>query len=257
MNRQGPKGIEWTEYTWNPISGCFHGCQWQMPDGSIARCYAHDIAEGLAKAAYPQGFEFHYWHPRKLSEPQDLKIPARIFLDSMSDLFGAWISDEQIFAVLHACKKAHWHTFQSLTKNPGRLERFAGRLPANLWAGVSMPPTWMNRRRLTQDQQERYMLRTFQVLATLKATEVAPEVVWLSLEPLSWDVGSLLQREQPAIDWIVIGAASNGKTKYQPAPEHVETVLDWASQRGVPVFMKGNLDWPDRQENLPITGNVG
>ena len=53
MNKQGPNGIRWCDYTWNVVTGCLHECQWRMRDGSVAECYAKTIAEGLASAAYP------------------------------------------------------------------------------------------------------------------------------------------------------------------------------------------------------------
>ena len=79
--------IEWTDYTWNPISGCQHGCRWHMPDGSTAICYAESVANSIAESAYPQGFEHHYWKPNLLTEPLSVKEPSRIFVGSMADVF--------------------------------------------------------------------------------------------------------------------------------------------------------------------------
>jgi len=128
-------GIEWAEASSNPVGGCFHRCQWEMPDGTIAGCYAKDVAENLAKAAYPDGFEAHYWHPEELKKWVNTTKPMRIFWDSMSDLWGHWVPEEQIQAVLDAANTAHWHTFLSLTKNAPRLNKFL--LPTNVWPGVS------------------------------------------------------------------------------------------------------------------------
>jgi protein gp37 len=107
MNRQDrwengkriSRGIEWTQvydrpgYTWNPIAGCFHGCTWQMPDGSVTECYAKTVAERIASPAYPEGFEHHYWRPHTLDEPPKVKEPSGIFVGSMADLFGHWVPD--------------------------------------------------------------------------------------------------------------------------------------------------------------------
>lgn len=141
MNKQGPNGIEWTQFSWNPVSGCHHACTWTMPDGRVAECYAKTVAERVAMTAYPEGFAHHYWHPERLEEPLKVKKPARIFLDSMSDLMGAWVPDEQIEDVLDICRRASWHQFQLLTKNAPRLLKFNGRIPSNVWVGVSAPPS--------------------------------------------------------------------------------------------------------------------
>src|SRR5215203_1739239 len=108
------RGIEWCDWTWNPIGGCMHACKWTMPDGSTAQCYAKDVAEGVAREHYPAGFEAHYWHEERLFEPLYVKEPARIFPDSMADLFGRWVSPIEIDNVLNIMETAHWHTFQSL-----------------------------------------------------------------------------------------------------------------------------------------------
>src|ERR1044071_5420699 len=100
MNKQAKsaikRGIEWTDYTWNPVPGCQHGCRWQMPDGTVAECYAETVAGRVAQNAYPKGFEHHYWNPHILEEPLKIKTPASIFLDSMSDLMGSWVPKAEI-----------------------------------------------------------------------------------------------------------------------------------------------------------------
>jgi protein gp37 len=121
-----------------------------MPDGKTAECYAKTVAEGVAQSAYPQGFEHHYYQPHKLSEPLRQQQPARIFIDSMSDLFGAWVPAEQVTQVLAVCREAHWHHFQVLTKNAPRLKQFD--LPPNVWVGVSAPPSSMFGKALDHDQ---------------------------------------------------------------------------------------------------------
>lgn len=117
MNRQqGPHCIEWTDWTWNPVGGCKHGCRWEMPDGTIAACYAERVAQGVAQAHYPDGFAAHTWRPGLLDEPLAVRTPAKIFLDSMADLFGSWVPQTHIDLVLVTVARAHWHTFQVLTR---------------------------------------------------------------------------------------------------------------------------------------------
>lgn len=256
MNKQnkgnGKRGIEWTDYTWNPVGGCRHACKWEMPDGSVAQCYAKSVAEGVAMAAYPEGFEHHYFKPMMLDEPYKLKTPARIFLDSMSDLMGHWVPDDDIRRVFDACRAADWHQFQLLTKNPVRLLSFADIVPPNVWIGASMPPTYMWGSRLTEDQQKRLFVKTLDTLHKLLFDHHIQNISWLSLEPLSFDASVFLADNWLLwLDWIVIGAASNGRNLYQPDPEHVQGVLDIADRLGIPVFFKGNLEWNPRREEFP------
>ena len=247
MNKQGSKGkgrgIEWTQYTWNVIRGCQHACRWTMPDGTVAVCYAETIANNVAQNAYPHGFEHHYWNPQVLEEPLKLREPSRIFLDSMSDLMGAWVPDEQIHAVLDVCKRAHWHSFQLLTKNAPRLEQFD--FPANVWVGVSAPPTQMFGKSLTLDQQKRLVERQLRALSLVRGAGVR----WMSIEPLSFDIAPLLVNAP--LDWVVIGAATNGMRTYQPKREWVENVLAVMDEQHIPVFFKGNLQWDAWREAYP------
>jgi protein gp37 len=240
-------GIEWTDFTWNPVGGCQHACRWQMPDGSIAECYAETTANGLrSDTFYPHGFEHHYWHPSRLEEPAKVKTPARIFLDSMSDIMGHWVPDEQIQNVLDICAASPHHTFQLLTKNAPRLLKFE--FPSNIWVGVSVPPTHMLGRQLTFDQQKRMLLRQMEVLADVKAS-----VRWMSIEPLSFDVSAIFLKHKGEIpfEWFVVGAASNGRKLYQPKPNWVENVLTIADTLAIPVFFKGNLEWYPWREEFP------
>ena len=69
------RGIQWCNATYNPVGGCFHGCRWIMPDGSIATCYAEDVAKKF-KSAYPDGFGNHYWRPHILNDPLKYKEPG-------------------------------------------------------------------------------------------------------------------------------------------------------------------------------------
>jgi protein gp37 len=237
------RGIEWTDWTWNPIGGCRHACQWAMPDGSIAICYAEEVANGVAQKAYPQGFEAHYWRPDKLDDPLKIKKPAKIFLDSMSDLMGHWVPDDQINSVLDVCRKADYHTFQLLTKNAPRLLKFD--FPPNVWVGVSSPPDFMWGKPLSRQSQEQMLTKSLEVLSQID------NVTWISAEPLSWDIAPIVEQYPKALDWVVIGAASNGPKKYQPNSDHIHHLLYVLDKQRVPVFFKGNLDWSLHREDFP------
>ena len=232
MNKQakasGKRGIEWTNYTWNPVGGCQHGCRWLMPDGSVAECYAETVAERVAQSAYPHGFEHHYWRPELLHEPLQLTTPSRIFLDSMSDLMGHWVSEEEIEAVLDICAKADWHHFQLLTKNAPRLLQF--KFPPNVWVGVSAPPTTMFGKNLSLAQQERMVSRMMDVLQ-----QVDVPVRWMSIEPLSFDIGPLLRE-----------ATYNGPPSAQPptARRHISL-----SQSGLKMCL---MSWMHKERGYSL-----
>lgn len=238
MNKQfksaTSRGIEWTDYTWNPIAGCLHGCAWTMPDGAVANCYAEDVADRVAPKAYPNGFEYHYFRPELLAEPLKLKRPARIFCGSMADVFGHWVPDEQIQRVLNVCRQASQHQFQFLTKNAPALLRFD--FPDNVWVGASVPPTYMFGQEMTAKQQVAMLRRTLDILDQVKAP-----VRWMSLEPLSWDMAWLLHGHH--LQWAVIGAASNGPKTYQPEVMWVIDAIEALDRMAAKVFFKGNLKW--------------
>lgn len=245
MNKQkAPRGIEWTRikaddgvldgYTWNPVGGCKHGCEWTMPDGSQAVCYAKTIAERVAMGAYPHGFEHHYWNPERLNEPLKMKKPAGIFMDSMSDLMGHWVDEGQIKRVLGICESADWHTFQMLTKNAPRLLKFV--FPENVWVGVSSPPDVMFGKALNRNQQGQMLMRSLSVLR-----QVNVPVRWMSFEPLSWDVSTIVGDFPDVLNWAVIGAASNGRNEYPPNEADLKALIQVLDDQGVPVFFKGNL----------------
>lgn len=245
VNKDGSisRGIEWTDWTWNPVKGCFHACQWTMPDGTVANCYAEDVAErGVAAQHYPHGFEHHYWEPKELDAPAKVKEPSKIFVGSMADVFGHWVPDEQIYAILDVPQtKAPQHTYQFLTKNP---KRYLGRFDFthNCWMGVSTPPDFIWNKPLSPLQREK-MLRV--TLETFDQMTDEP-TTWLSAEPLSWDIVPVLRDYPYAVDWVVIGAASNGNKFYAPKQEYVEDLVDCCDDLGISVFFKGNLkslDW--------------
>jgi protein gp37 len=107
--------IEWTDYTWNPITGCLHGCEY---------CYARKIAARFKKV-FPNGFEPTF-HQERLRDPFDVKKPSKIFTVSMGDMFGEWVHGKwitQVFDVMGAC---NWHTFLVLTKNPKGIRKLYG-----------------------------------------------------------------------------------------------------------------------------------
>ncbi|MCM2250276.1 MAG: phage Gp37/Gp68 family protein [Geothrix sp.] len=177
-------GIEWTESTWNPITGCNKvspGCQ---------HCYAERMAmrlQAMGTPQYARGFEVTL-QPAALELPLGWKRPQTIFVNSMSDLFHEKVPFEfiqQIFAVM---KQAHWHTFQVLTKRAERLEELASGLewPSNVWMGVSI-------------ESDQYTYRADHLRRT------GANVKFLSLEPL---LGPLPSLDLDQLDWVIVGGES-------------------------------------------------
>lgn len=257
MNRQKPpKGIEWTRirrpdgvelpgYTWNPTGGCFHGCTWQMPDGSITECYAKTIAERFT-SGYPHGFEHHYWRPHSLDAPRKLKTPAGIFVGSMADLFGHWAPKEQIQQVLEAMDEAHWHTFQTLSKFPIRLPEF-NPYPNNVWVGVSLPAGHLMSASGGARALKAYLKHMKKIEASVRFMSIEP--LWFNVVPV---LEECLQNEGGLpFEWVIIGAASNGSQIYQPRTEWTESLIDLLDKMEIPIFFKGNLLWNDWREGFP------
>lgn len=237
--KTGGRGIEWCDETRNVTGGCMHDCRWKMPDGTVAICYAEDLAEsGVASAAYPHGFKHHYWRPHLLKALSKGEDPSLIFCDSMSDMFAPSVPEDQVRQILAAIEKAPHHTYQSLTKAAPQLLKYLDAIPPNLWVGVSSPPDWMLGKWLSRSQQEGMLKRSLEVLAMVK--ETTKNIVWMSAEPVSWDLTSAITTAHP-LDWIVIGAASSGPRYFQPDPEHIRNLLDTLDFTRTPVFFKGNL----------------
>lgn len=237
--KTGSRGISWADRTIGIFGGCMHDCRWQMADGTVAGCYAKSLAEtGVAKAAYPHGFEHHYFRPDAIKQLTSKKEPELIFVDSMSDMFAHNVPEEQLILVFEAMAKAPQHVFQSLTKAAPQILKYTSRLPQNLWVGVSSPPDWMMGERLSERSQQKMLHRSMEVLAKVK--EETGCIVWMSAEPVSWDLTVVLNESHP-LDWIVIGAASNGPKYFQPNAHDIEKLLRLMDKTKTPVFFKGNI----------------
>ncbi len=125
-------GIEWTDKTWNPTTGCD-----KISTGCL-HCYAEAITQRFPKN-FPNGFSLTL-HPERLKEPLRWRTPSRVFVNSMSDLFHDDVPLDfirQVFSVIHSTP---WHIYQILTKRQSRLGDLASKLdfPENIWLGVSV-----------------------------------------------------------------------------------------------------------------------
>lgn len=176
--------IEWTESTWNPVTGCTKtspGCKY---------CYAERMAFRLNKMGannYRNGFKVTL-HDHMLEKPLSWKKSRMIFVNSMSDLYHRDVPDSFILRAFDVMRKAHWHTFQVLTKRSERLVDINSRIdwPSNIWLGVSI-------------ENADYAYRADDLRQT------GAKIKFLSMEPL---LGQVNQIALNGIDWVIVGGES-------------------------------------------------
>lgn len=206
-------GIEWTESTWNPVTGCTKvspGC---------THCYAERMAHRLQAMGVPQyanGFSLTL-QESALELPLQWRKPQIIFVNSMSDLFHKDVPEAYIHRVFEVMRLAHWHQFQVLTKRAERLEQLSPSLTwaPNIWMGVSV-------------ETEKYTPR----IDNLRGT--GAHVKFLSLEPL---LGPLTKLNLKGIDWVIAGGESGPGAR--PMDEKwVIQIRDQCKTANVPFFFK-------------------
>ena len=266
--------IDWADATWNPVTGCLHGCEY---------CYARRIAERFRpeyvsgmygtnesevssrtnyelkepmrrcryesdgvkllyeKTAYPFGF-VPTFHRYRLEEPQRWKKPRNIFVCSMADLFGDWVPDEWIREVVAACDAAPQHRYLFLTKNPSRYKELDGIVH---WP--SFEETYIEKSR------PRMILGASATNDAQMKIAYDSDADWVSIEPIhepllpEWFVSSIGSDDGQSIEfrrweWVVIGAETgNRKDKIIPKKEWIQEIADICLQEGTPVFMKESL----------------
>lgn len=235
--------IEWTESTWNPLTGCTKispGCK---------LCYAERMSarlKAMGQRNYRNGFQLTL-HRHMLDTPLRWKKSQVVFVNSMSDLFQDKVPASFIQEVFATMRAAHWHQFQVLTKRSRRLLELSPRLEwaDNIWMGVSV-------------ETEEYQFR----IDDLRQTGAA--IKFLSLEPL---LGPLPKLNLSGIDWVIVGGESGPGSRVM-RKEWVSSIRDQCSASAVPFFFKQwggvnkkkagrNLD--DRQhDEMPcrtVTGN--
>ena len=215
FNFQETDGIEWAKWSWNPITGCLHNCEY---------CYARDIADRMFDAKFEPAF-----YPGRLLCPTNTKLPAgsktdiglkNVFVCSMADLFGKWVPTDLIKMVLKAAREAPQWNFLFLTKFPPRLLEFE--FPDNAWIGTSV------------DTQAR--VKT----AESAFKEVKARVKWLSCEPM---MERLTFEHLDRFQWVVLGGSSRSTQtpEFRPPREWVTHL--WAQSRaaGCKIYEKPNL----------------
>lgn len=211
--------IEWTEHTWNPVTGCTKispGCK---------HCYAETMARRLTAmgaSGYENGFELTL-HPFRLQQPLLRKRATTYFVNSMSDLFHDNVPDDYIDKVFEVIRKTPHHTYQILTKRSERLPEYFGKrdCPVNVWLGVSV-------------EDKKYGVPRIDHLRKVSAT-----TRFLSVEPLLEDIGKINLKD---IHWVIVGGES-GHGARPMKPEWVEKVKRQADAAGTAFFFKQWGGW--------------
>lgn len=205
--------IEWTESTWNPLTGCTKvspGC---------ANCYAERMAlrlKAMGNPNYTNGFSLSM-HENALELPLRWKKPQTIFVNSMSDLFHEDVPDQFILRVFNVMQRADWHCFQILTKRSERLMDISPKLPwmSHIWMGVSV-----------EDQEHAFRIDH------LSRTEA--KVKFLSLEPLLGPISNLSLK---AINWVIAGGESGPRSRLLKESWIVD-IRNQCQETKVPFFFK-------------------
>ena len=209
--------IEWTDATWNPVTGCTKispGCD---------NCYAERLSErfrGVRGHPFEGGFDLTLRFER-LEQPLTWRRPRMIFVNSMSDLFHKDVPLSFIEAVFATMEKATWHTFQVLTKRSSLMRSFVARryrdgfVPPHIWIGVSV--------------ENRHTASRIRHLQGTAAT-----VRFLSVEPLIEDIGPV---DLTGIHWVIVGGES-GSGARPMKPEWAERVRDLCMAHDMPFFFK-------------------
>jgi protein gp37 len=209
----GNSAIEWTDSTWNPVTGCTKispGCR---------HCYAERMANRLrlmGQPHYANGFRLAL-HKDSLGLPLDWKSPRVVFVNSMSDLFHEDVPVDFILQVFDVMTRARWHVFQVLTKRSSRLLELDRLLtwPANVWMGVSV-------------ESQDYAFR----IDDLRQT--GARVKFLSLEPL---LGPIPGLHLEGIHWVIVGGESGPRARAMD-PAWVLEIRRHCSEARVPFFFK-------------------
>lgn len=248
--------IDWCDASWNPVTGCLHGCEYcyarriaerfggfgfstnteiskELAEGKIVYVpaalvhYRSDKNYEVTKAPYPFGFKPTFYRER-LDIPKRWTRPRNIFVCSMADLFGEWVPDEWIKAVLDACRKAPQHRYLFLTKNPDRYDDLENKgiitdADQNFWLGSTTTDILRDRLHWS------YTLNTFQSCEPM----LAP---WLPAgEPNRKYEGAWPK-------WVIFGAETgNRKGKVVPEKEWVDNAVKQCRNMGAKVFMKESL----------------
>jgi len=275
--------IDWCDMTFNPVTGCLHGCEY---------CYARGISKRFASKSfkewehiysencthdlhdshltngkiepYPYGFQPTF-HRYRLDEPSKKTKGQKIFVCSMADLFGDWVPDEWIEEVFKACEAAPQHTYLFLTKNPSKIPKttyiFSGVFKShtnNYWFGTSIATQ--------KDLSDRIIdLLSVNGNRFLSIEPIHEKIKLTKIDLIGAYVDAVNGKEYHMfgggnfrkVHWVIVGAESgNRKGMVIPKREWIEGLVEQCKAAGVPVFMKESLrelmgqdfiqEWPEK-----------
>jgi protein gp37 len=252
VEKVGKTKIEWTEYSWNPVTGCTpasEGCQ---------NCYAKRMATRLkGRYGYPEDEPFKVTlHPEKLKEPLKWKKPRRVFVCSMGDLFHEQVPDEYIAKVWEVMNNASQHTFLVLTKRPQRMKDFLARLGWYIHDRDGYPME------AVLDEGGKYTLKNVWLGVTAENQQRADEripillqipaaVRFVSIEPMLGPV--VIPEEWP--DWVICGGET-GPGARPIHPDWVRSLRDQCQVAGTPFFFKSWGEWAEHKVGRKKAGRL-
>ena len=209
--------IEWTDATWNPVTGCTKigpGC---------ANCYAERFAErwrGIEGHPYEQGFDLRLW-PGRIGLPASWKKPRMIFVNSMSDLFHKNVDRGHVDRVFDTMESADWHVYQVLTKRSSLMRNYlrrrygTARVPSHIWLGVSV-----------EDMPHKTRIEHLRGINS--------EARFISFEPLLGPAGPV---DLAGIAWVIVGGESGPRARPM-APAWATELRDQCRAANVAFFFK-------------------
>ncbi len=213
-NQHKPGGILWCDWTFNPITGCKHGCTY---------CYCNRLSKRFNKDFTK--YEFKEKYLKDILYSTKLEDGDRIFVGSSGDMWGDWVEKGNIEKVLYTCMLKSNCKFLFLTKNPKRYSEF--KLPNNCYKGI------------TVDNNNRYINYMEQCKDEFYYDFISFEPL---LENIKNDFYDMLFNEHTGCKWIIIGANSN-KGEPKPPNEWADTMIEYARKYNIKIFVKDNYKY--------------
>jgi protein gp37 len=270
-------GIQWTDQTWNPITGC------DKISAGCAHCYATDIAKRFWG---DRPFSDVQFHPERLQQPLRWRKPRMVFVNSMSDLFHESVTDEQLNQVFDVMAATQYHTYQILTKRPERMLEFMA--TKKLWPQEKLPNVWLGvtvENQRTADQRIPLLLQT---PAAVRFLSCEPLLETVNLMPYFVNVrhqqhpttqerrliteiegelidghelvnfGQTSPKHRKPVDWVIAGGESGPKARPCHLP-WIQSIVDQCAEAKVPCFVKqtGSKPWENDDQEVLVTGKGG